>query len=255
MLFRSPLGGAEDFSAWDLYYKTVSIDYSMERLGVLNTMRLDLWRLATGFEPEYAVQAPPPVPTVVPPDQMPDEPVDGPADPEPGPEYGVNALDIDFDALAAAESNPTIADMHRYFGSLEPSGKNEKTGLFAGCNLIWITAEGFSQYAVDKDLTPTLYRLQNEGFRFTNWYTPLWGVSTSDGEYVGLTSLYPKAGAWSFYQSSQNAMPFAAGNQLKAQGYSCRAYHDHSYTYYNRDESHPNMGYDYKAVEIGRAHV
>ncbi len=246
-----PLGGTEDFSAWDLYYKTVSIDYSMERLGVLNTMRLDLWRLATGFEPEYAVQAPPPVPTVVPPDQMPDEPVDGPADPEPGPEYGVNALDIDFDALAAAESNPTIADMHRYFGSLEPSGKNEKTGLFAGCNLIWITAEGFSQYAVDKDLTPTLYRLQNEGFRFTNWYTPLWGVSTSDGEYVGLTSLYPKAGAWSFYQSSQNAMPFAAGNQLKAQGYACRAYHDHSYTYYNRDESHPNMGYDYKAVGNG----
>lgn len=247
-----PLGGMGDFSPWDLYYKTVSIDYSMEQLGVVSTMRVDLWRQLVGFEPEYEVEAPP-VAQVVPPDEMPEEPDDEDGDPQQpdGVQYGVNALDIDFDALAAAETDETVADMHRYFGSLEPSSKNEKTGLFAGCNLIWITAEGFSQYAIDKELTPTLYKLANEGFRFTNWYTPLWGVSTSDGEYVALTGLYPKAGAWSFYQSSGNAMPFTAGNQLRALGYSCRAYHNHTYTYYNREQSHPNIGYDYKGVGNG----
>ena len=245
-----PLGGTHDFSAWDLYHQTVSIDYSMENLGVLTTMRVDLWRLMTGFEPEYEVEAPPPIPEAVdPPPEPPETQEDEP--PEPAPEYGDNALDIDFEGLAAAETNATIADMHRYFGSLEPSKKNEKTGLFAGCNLIWITAEGFSQYAVDKELTPTLYKLQNEGFRFTSWYTPLWGVSTSDGEYVAMTGLYPKSGAWSFYRSAKNAMPFTAGKQLGAMGYACRAYHNHTYTYYNRDKSHPNLGYDYKGVGNG----
>ena len=248
-----PLAGTQDFSPWDLYYRTVSIDYSMEQLGVVSTMRIDLWRLATGFEPEYEVEAPPPVPEALSPDEMPDEPAEtGEDDGTDRETYGVNALDIDFEALAAAENDETIADMHRYFGSLEPSSKNEKTGMFAGCNLIWITAEGFSQYAIDKELTPTLYRLANEGFRFTNWYTPLWGVSTSDGEYVALTGLYPKAGVWSLYQSSENALPFTAGNQLRALGYSCRAYHNHTYTYYGREKSHPNLGYDeYKGVGNG----
>ena len=30
-----------------------------------------------------------------------------------------------------------------------------------------------------------------------------------------------------------------------------RAYHDHNYTYYDRNLSHPNMGYDFKAVNSG----
>jgi len=57
------------------------------------------------------------------------------------------------------------------------------------------------------------------GFKFTDFYTPLWGVSTSDGEYVACTGLLPKAGIWSFYRSSENYMPFCMGNQMKAIGY------------------------------------
>ena len=245
-----PLGGSGDFTPYDLYYNTVSIDYSMEQLGVLTTMRIDLYRLLTGFEPEYEVVPPPAVVEVVPPEEMPELP---PGEDEPSlpPDYPPNALDIDFAALAESESDETVADMHRYFGALPPSLQNEKTGLFEGCNLIWIVAESFSQYAIDPELTPTLYKLANEGFRFTNWYTPLWGVSTSDGEYTTLLSLFPKAGSWSLYDSSDNAKPFAMGNQLSALGYSCRAYHNHDYTYYNRDKSHPTLGYDYKAVGNG----
>ena len=56
--------------------------------------------------------------------------------------------------------------------------------MFEGCNLILITAESFSYLAIDPELTPTLYKLQTEGFNFTNFYTPYWDVSTSDGEYA-----------------------------------------------------------------------
>ena len=160
-------------------------------------------------------------------------------------------MDIDFDSLIAKEGNNTVKNMHQYFSNLNPTEKNDRTGKYEGYNLILITAEGYSHYAVNKDVTPTLYKMQTEGINFTNFYNPIWGVSTSDGEYVATTSLIPKSGVWSYYKSGSNSMPFAMGNQLKELGYSTRAYHNHSYTYYKRNISHPNMGYDYKGVGNG----
>src|SRR5690554_419664 len=46
-------------------------------------------------------------------------------------------------------------------------------------------------------------------------------------------------------------MPFVMGNQLKDLGYKTMAYHNHTYSYYKRHVSHPNMGYDYKGVGNG----
>ena len=46
-------------------------------------------------------------------------------------------------------------------------------------------------------------------------------------------------------------MPFTMGNQLRVLGYNTRAYHNHTYDYYRRDVSHPNMGYDYKGIGNG----
>ena len=117
--------------------------------------------------------------------------------------------DIPFEELIKKEGNEAIRSMHKYFSSVKPTKKNEYTGKFKGKNLILITAEGFSPYAVRKDITPTLYKMQEEGFKFNNFYTPTWGVSTSDGEYVACTGLLPKEGIWSFYKSSKNYMPFA----------------------------------------------
>ncbi len=162
-----------------------------------------------------------------------------------------NVMDIDFDSLIKQEKNTTIKNMHAYFKEQSPTEKNEYTGMFKGCNLILITAEGFSPYAISKELTPTLYEMSTEGFVFKNFYNPVWGVSTSDGEYVACTGLYPKSGVWSFKLSGKNYMPFAFGNQFKSLGYTTNAYHNHSYTYYGRNVSHPNMGYTYKGVGNG----
>lgn len=162
-----------------------------------------------------------------------------------------NVLAIDYTNLIENETDDIIKDMHQYFQKKTPTYQNEYTGIYADKNLIWICAEGFSSWALDQEKTPTLYKLAHEGYVFENFYNPIWGVSTSDGEYTTCTGLIPKAGVWSFYKSGANYMPFCLGNQLKAQGYSTRAYHDHSYTYYRRDVSHPNMGYDYKGVGNG----
>ena len=165
--------------------------------------------------------------------------------------YEDNVLDIDFAALSEGETNANLRDMHEYFGSVTPTAQNEYTGMFEGKNLIWICAEGFSTWALDEEKTPTLWKMANECFVFENYYNPIWGVSTSDGEYTVCTGLLPKTGVWSMSESAKNDMAFCMGNQLSAQGYLCNAYHNHSYTYYNRDESHPNMGYNFIAKGNG----
>ena len=162
-----------------------------------------------------------------------------------------NMLLLDFEGLIAQEEDEELLEMHRYFSQEQPTRKNEWTGYFKGKNLVWIVAEGFCTQAVDPLRTPTLYKLTNSGFVFENFYTPLWGVSTSDGEYVTTTGLIPKSGVWSYSQSAENYMPFAFGNQFKQLGYTTLAYHDYLYSYYDRDKSYPNMGYDYRAIGQG----
>ncbi len=163
-----------------------------------------------------------------------------------------NVMDIDFEGLNENEKDKTLQTLNSYFAEKTPTNKNKYTGMYEGYNLITITAEGFSPYAVDPVLTPTLYKMSQEGFKFTNFYTPIWGVSTSDGEYTHCTGLIPKSGVWSFYRSGNNYMPFCLGNMFRSIGVkNTWAYHNNTYDYYSRDVSHPNMGYTYKAVGNG----
>ena len=127
------------------------------------------------------------------------------------------------------EEDETLKEMHGYFADQMPTKKNAYTGMYKGYNLITIVAEGFSPYAIDPKLTPTLYKMQRDGFKFTNFYTPIWGVSTSDGEYVANTGLLPKAGVWSFFDSAENDMPYCLGNMFKSIGVNKTfAYHNNS---------------------------
>ncbi|MCQ2520319.1 MAG: sulfatase-like hydrolase/transferase [Lachnospiraceae bacterium] len=182
--------------------------------------------------------------------EVPDEP-----EPEPEPEIdrSPNMFDIDFVSLAENEPNEMVAGIHNYMSTLVPTNKNEYTGMFKGYNLIFLTAEGFSSIAVDEELTPTLYKLTHEGFVFTNFYNPRTGGSTSDGEFVCNTSLYPMlGGATNFKTVGQNAMPFSIGNYFNRDyGITSRAYHNNDFQYYGRDISYPSMGYYYQGVGNG----
>ena len=167
---------------------------------------------------------------------------------EPPKVYGFNVMDIDFEALAAGESDETLRTMHQYFGSLTPSQQNEYTGLFAGKNLIFITAEAFSPYLISEELTPTLYRLTHEGFVFNNFYQPDWTQSTVGGEIANTTGIIPNwiDGKWASVAAAKDYMPFTLGNQFAALGYNTPAWHNHIYTYYDRNKYLSAFGYDYK---------
>lgn len=216
------------YSLKNVYTKTHAPMITINKVGLLSMECLDLERYLFGFEEKLY--------NVKPSESNKGDDIE---------EVKYNVLDIDFDKLISEEKDDMVKSMHEYFKSVMPTKQNEYTGIFKGKNLIYITAEGFDKIAVNKELTPTLYKLVNNGFVFENYYQPLFSVSTSDGEYMVMNSLIPKEGVWSFYRSSNIYMPFGLGNVFKREGYSpVNAYHDHTYTYYSRDESHPNLGFD-----------
>ena len=167
----------------------------------------------------------------------------GTAGEEPPPVYGFNGLDIDYAALAGTAPNKTVADMFRYIASEEPSKQNEFTGLFEGKNLILITAEAFSAEVIDEERTPTLYRMATKGIKFDDYYQPAWGGSTSTGEFSVITGILPVNKVASVRQTIGHNMYMTIGSQLKRLGYETAAYHNGSYTYYGRNETHENFGY------------
>lgn len=164
--------------------------------------------------------------------------------------YGKNEMNIDFAALAESASSDAVAKVHSYVASLTPTSKNKYTGLFKGKNLILITAEAFSDEVIDKDRTPTLYRLATKGINFTDYYQPAWGGSTSTGEYSILMGLIPMAGVKSMQQTIGLNLYMTMGNQLMREGYNSLAFHNGSYTYYSRNKTHENFGYS-KFIGMG----
>jgi len=282
LLFRGSLllGGTGETDPHHLYVKEWNETLGVEKLGILVFAEKDILGLIRGedmsgeLEDIVIVERPvlqTPTPTM---EQEPEEtPVVTPtkepevsvtlepeisgtptptATPTPSPtpdptpvDTSPNVLEIDFTALAAAEKNKEIKTLHEYFANEEVTRKNEYTGMFEGYNLIYITAEGFAPYAMQEGLTPTLLKMANEGFVFNNYYAPLWMTSTIDGEFVNCTGLLPDR-FYSLRRMIGHDMRFCFGHMFGELGYKTNAYHNHSYSYYDRDETHPSMGYTYK---------
>ena len=185
------------YSDYNLYHKVNAIKLMVDRLGLFTSMRLDIKRILFGFNSDNSFI------DVTYEEQDNEEKID---------KTRYNMLDIDWETLIANETDDQIKQMHEYFSSITPTNKNEYTGLFKGKNLIWFIAEAFDPIAIDKDITPTLYRLAQEGFNFTNFYTPLF-LSTIDGEFMTQTGLIPRGdGKKSMNYIHDNYMPFTLAN-------------------------------------------
>ena len=160
-----------------------------------------------------------------------------------------NVEDLKFEEIKTNDNS--INALTNYLKSENPTNKNEYTGIFKNKNLIFITAESFSFSAIDKDLTPTLYKLTTEGFNFTNFYTPIYYSSTADGEYTNLTGLLPKEGIWGLMESQNKYFPYTYGNIFNKSYYQSNSFHNGVYTFYQRNKVMPNLGYSFKACGNG----
>ncbi len=197
---------------------------AVEQFGLLTGLRLDGQRLLFGstagsFEPPSL----PPTPTDT---------------PQEAPTYGEHKMELDFTKPA----NSAITELNQYVKSLTPAKENQYTGLFAGKNLILITAEAFTAEVIHPTRTPTLYRMATKGIQFTDYYQPS-TAGTTGGEYQNIFGMLPTNGGMSFKDTANNLNYFTMGSQLSRLNYYGKAFHNNSYTYYDRHKTHVNLGY------------
>lgn len=229
-----------------LYHMNTNIDDQVDQLGLLNMLRLDIKHQfipAKGITgDDFSGIGDPGGSPSSQSNPGPDQPAGPVVDTSP------NVMDIDLSALAESTSNKDIKWLANFFNSVTPTNKNEYTGKFKGYNVILLCLEGFSGYAIDPELTPTLYKLSHEGFVFNNFYTPLHFTSTSNGECQTLLGLYPNNGFPITMKRTgelgTNAY-FSLAQQLKREGYKVMGYHGNG-DMYGRLASHTNLGYDWR---------
>ena len=232
--------GTEMFSDED-YYRSgeIATNQTAQRFGLLTTIRLELTRHAKVEEKDY----------YIPEETQGENPAQEPA------EVKYNVMDIDFDALNAMTEDKKLLAINDYCSKVTGTNQNEYTGMLKDYNLIVMCAESFSPAAIDKDLTPNLYKLTQQGILFNNYYNTF-PNTTTDGEYALMQGLYPDAGrskaVSSLYASRNSYLPFTLGNVFQSQrGVESFGYHNYRGSYYGRNESHPNMGYTMKFAGDG----
>ena len=232
--------GTEMFSDED-YYRSgeIATNQTTQRFGLLTTIRLELTRHTKTEEQDY----------YIPEETQGENPAQEPA------EVRYNVMNIDFDALNAMTEDKKLLAINDYCSKVTGTNQNEYTGMLKDYNLIVMCAESFSPAAIDKDLTPNLYKLTQQGIIFNNYYNTF-PNTTTDGEYALMQGLYPDAGrskaVSSLYASRNSYLPFTLGNVFQSQrGVESFGYHNYRGSYYGRNESHPNMGYTMKFAGDG----
>lgn len=139
-----------------------------------------------------------------------------------------------------------------YLTSQNKESDNDMTGYFEDKNLILITAESFDTYAIHEEITPTLYMMQQEGWNFDNYYSPLYYRSTADTGFMLETSMYPsKNVSLSMNEYKDNYFPNTLPRLFDAEGYYSSAYHNYTDYFYPRSEFYTEtLGYaDYYGAE------
>ena len=167
---------------------------------------------------------------------------------------------LDFREIKKNSDNETVDTLCDYLVNVSPSNRNEYTGLFEGYDLIYICAESFSSLAIDEQITPTLYKLANNGIVLNNYYNSFKNVTTN-GEYAFLTGLWPDVArkdtnngvlTGTMGQSIDKDMSMALGNMFnRYEGIQSRGYHNYYGYYYGRNQTLPNMGFDCKFMDDG----
>ena len=213
---------------YDLYHNVNEINLNIHKLGVLNSYSLDLYRTLFGFVPKKI-------------DFVDVDNLDKNEEEDIEPEivYEPNKIGLDLDKPTSSSS---IQKINVYVANDSGTMKNEYTGMFKGYNLVYITAESFSEIGVSEELTPTLYKLTHTGFIFDNYYTPN-ALSTIGGEFQSLTGLYPDSSILTKWRSGSNYFPYGLATVFKGVGYNTYAFHNNYYAFQDRHKYLKSQGF------------
>ena len=117
-----------------------------------------------------------------------------------------------------------IAELDAYYAAHpKQAADTPMTGAFAGKNLILIMMESVDDWLVTPEYMPNLYRLEQEGVYFRNYYAPIFlAAATFNSEFTA----------------------YSLPNRFRDAGYCARSFHAANPNIYNRGQIHLNFGYE-----------
>lgn len=139
-----------------------------------------------------------------------------------------------------------IAELDAYYAAHpKQAADTPMTGAFAGKNLILIMMESVDDWLVTPEYMPNLYRLEQEGVYFRNYYAPIFlAAATFNSEFTANTGMIaPEYQVRNSYYA-EHALPYSLANLFCDAGYSARSYHAANPNIYNRGQIHLNFGYE-----------
>lgn len=139
-----------------------------------------------------------------------------------------------------------IAELDDYYASHpKAAADTPMTGAFAGKNLIFIMMESMDDWLVTPEYMPNLWRMEQEGLYFPNYYAPMFlSAGTFNSEFTANTGLIaPEHHVRNSYYA-EHALPYSLANLFRDAGYSARSYHAANPNIYNRGQIHLNFGYE-----------
>ncbi len=125
---------------------------------------------------------------------------------------------------------------------VETKTVNTHTGQFEDkTNVVYITAESLDDIAIDETLTPTLYKMSQDGIFFENYYNLT--NNTNASEFSSLTSVHPPIDNSHLedFSGTINSLP----NLFNEEDFCTFSFHLNRANYYARDEVYSNI-YDFK---------
>ncbi len=146
---------------------------------------------------------------------------------------------IIYDKMTIPKNYQTL---NEYFATIpDYEENNEYTNLFKDKNLIYILLESGDDWLITKEYMPTLYKMSQEGWNFTNRYAPFfYGGYTFNAEFAANTGIYLTD---SFENSIDNYYPYSLPNLFKKAGYTVNSFHMNDAKYYERGTYHKTFGY------------
>ena len=157
-------------------------------------------------------------------------------------DYSRNIDDTLWEELIKTETNKTYQNLNNYFISQSITPKNEYTGLFKNKNVIFIMMESVGELIINEEYFPNFYKLYNEGWTWSNNYSPRNSCATGNNEMSGMVSLYTIYNSCTANNYKNNTYFESVFNVFKNANYETSSMHNYTEAYYRRSKIHLNMG-------------
>ncbi len=216
---------SDAYTAYELYANPFSADMSLNQLGLSTFIGVDTLAL---FKPvkEEIIILPEPIDELV----------------ISVPDFARKIDDSAWIASMANETSDVMKQIDAYLLNRPVPDKHAMTGFFKDKNMILVMIEAFDWMAIDEQLTPTLYRMANEGYFFDHYYAPQYSCATGESEFIALTSLVPRSGICSMNTYLDNEFPQTLFTLFNQNNYVSTSYHNYTDKFYDRTTMHQLFG-------------